>query len=93
MSEKMIAREHAKISFVGDGLQEAKEALVDATKRAAEAKGICVDSVSIEPSRKTVQIYERMSTFYDRNITRVNRDKARLKSPNREVMSRSDDHS
>jgi hypothetical protein len=64
VSEKLNAREHANISYVGDGLQEAKEALIEATKEAAKAKGICVDSVSIEPDPKTVEIYDRMATFY-----------------------------
>jgi len=62
---------------------------VESRKRAAEAKGICIDSADIEPDRKTVAIYDRLATFYGPNITHVSRDTARIKSIMRELMSRS----
>jgi hypothetical protein len=59
----MNAKEHANVSHVGDGLQDSRVALIESRKRTLEANGMCFDSDSLEPSKSTIAIYNKMATF------------------------------
>ena len=76
----MNAKEHANVSFVGDGLQDSKVALIERRKRTLEANGMCFHSDSLEPSKYTIATYNKMANLLDPNVSLVNFDTARKKS-------------
>ena len=80
----MNAKEHANVSYVGDGLQDSRVALIESRKRTLEANGMCFDSDSLASSKSTIAIYNKMTTFFDPNVSLVNADTARKKSEMRE---------
>ena len=88
---KLNKKEHDNISYIGDGIKDAVSCLNESRKRSAQEAGILTDDGSNIPtvSRNTVAAYDFFSTIMDPNISRVEKDSARIKSLTREVMSRS----
>ena len=84
----MNAKEHANLSYVGDGLEESHKALSAGRKRKAQVEGICPENME-DYNRTTVSSYDRFATLMDPNISRVPKETARLKSIWREIISRS----
>jgi len=83
-------KEHMNMSYVGDGLDESKEALTQSRKRRAEGAGLDIACLEdYEPCDNTIANYDAFATLIDPDITMVNTNSARKKSISREVMSRS----
>ena len=84
----MNVKQHANLSYIGDGLEEAQSALAAGRKRKAQADGLCPGTLT-GFHRTTVAAYDRFATLMDPDISVVPMESARLKSLNREIMSRS----
>ena len=84
----MTVKQHASLSYVGDGLEEAHAALAAGRKRKAQADGVCPSSLK-DFDRTTVAAYDCSATLMDPDISLVPMESARLKSLNREIMPRS----
>eukprot|EP00979_Chaetoceros_neogracilis_P001777 scaffold317_cov230-Chaetoceros_neogracile.AAC.11 len=82
-------RELSNVSFVGDGLEESKEALTETRKRHLEEQGLDICMTDCTPNRTTVAMYDRFATLADPEISIVSMETTRKKSIMREVMSRS----
>lgn len=78
---------HENVSYVENGIDSTKEILIETKKRKAEEMGRV--EYNLDVSRRTQKATDRLGTLLDPNCSKTQEKTSRLKSENREIMSRS----